>query len=501
VYHDMIQWLEIRRRVLVEGVSKRQVLRETGMHWTTLEKILAHGDPPGYRARQARPKPKVGPYLDRIAQLLQSDKDLPKKQRHTAKRIFERLRDEEGYAGGYTAVKDAVRELRRHGREVFVPLVHRPGEAQVDFGYALAKVAGRLRRVAFFVAALPYSDAMFVMAFERECTETFSEGHVQGFEFFGGVPRRISYDNSRVMVSKILQGRDRRLTQGLLRLKSHYLFDHHFCRVRRPNEKGVVEGTVKYARLNYFVPVPQVRDLEELNRHLRERCEEDLGRRLRGKAGTKRELLKEDQASFLPLPATAFEACRRASTTVSSLSLVRFDGNDYSVPVRCAHHPVVAKGFVDRVEIARGGEVVATHRRIWDKEQVSLDPIHYLALLERKPGALDHARPLEDWNLPACFGTLRRRLEAELGGDGTREYIGVLRLMEKHSLSALRRAVERALSVRAHSRDAVAQFLLPREPWRATTFRLDGREHLRQVKVAAPDLGAYQTLLTQGSQR
>ena len=498
MYHDMIQWLEIRRRVLAQGVSKRQILRETGMHWTTLEKILAHGDPPGYRARQPRPKPKVGVYLDRIAQILQSDKDLPKKQRHTAKRIFERLRDEQGYEGGYTAVKDAVRELRRHGREVFVPLVHRPGEAQVDFGYALAKVAGRLRRVAFFVAALPYSDAMFVMAFERECTETFSEGHVQGFEFFGGVPRRISYDNSRVMVSKILQGRDRRLTHGLLRLKSHYLFDHHFCRVRRPNEKGVVEGTVKYARLNYFVPVPQVRDLEELNRHLHERCEEDLGRRLRGKAVSKRELLKEDQASFLPLPATAFEACRRASTTVSSLSLVRFDGNDYSVPVRCAHHPVVAKGFVDRVEIARGGEVVATHRRIWDKEQVSFDPVHYLALLERKPGAIDHARPLEDWNLPACFGTLRRRLEAERGGEGTREYILVLRLMEKHPLSALRRAVERALTVRAHSRDAVAQFLLPRESWRATTFRLDDREHLRRVKVAAPDLGAYQELLAGG---
>ena len=501
MYQDMILWLEIRRKVLVEGVSKRQVLRETGMHWTTLEKILSHSEPPGYRAKQPRPKPKVGPYLERIGRILDSDKELPKKQRHTAKRVFERLSEEEGYQGGYTAIKEAVRELRRHGREVFMPLVHRPGEAQVDFGYALAKVSGRLRKVAFFVMALPYSDAMFVMAFERECTETFSEGHVQGFEFFGGVARRISYDNSKVMVAKILQGRDRRLTRGMLRLKSHYLFDHHFCRVGRPNEKGVVEGTVKYARQNYFVPVPQVSDLKELNRHLRERCEVDLGRRLRGQSGTKAKLLGEEQGAFVPLPTVPFEACRRASTTASSLSLVRFDDNDYSVPVRYAHHPVVVKGFVDRVEIARAGEVVATHRRIWNKQKVSFDPVHYLALLERKPGALDHARPLEGWNLPECFSVLRRRLEAKLEGEGTREYIRVLRLMEKHSVRALSRAVERALAVRAHSRDAVAQFLFPREEWRARTFRLDGREHLRRVKVAGPDLDAYQALLTAGGHR
>ena len=193
MYQDMILWLEIRRKVLVEGVSKRQVLRETGMHWTTLEKILSHSEPPGYRAKQPRPKPKVGPYLERIGRILDSDKELPKKQRHTAKRVFERLSEEEGYQGGYTAIKEAVRELRRHGREVFMPLVHRPGEAQVDFGYALAKVSGR------------------------------------------------------------------------------------------PNEKGVVEGTVKYARQNHFVPVPQVSDLEELNGHLRERCEADLSHRLRKK--------------------------------------------------------------------------------------------------------------------------------------------------------------------------------------------------------------------------
>ena len=496
----MDQWTEIRRRVLVEGVSRRQVLRETGLHWKTLQKILGHSGPPGYRQKTPRAKKKLGPYVERIGQILKEDKALPKKQRHTAKRIWERLR-EEGYAGGYTAVKDAVRELEQKNREVFVPLAHEPGEAQVDFGQALVRVNGRLRKVAFFVMALPYSDAMFVMAFERECTETFWEGHVRAFEFFGGVPTRIVYDNTRVAVAQILGGKERRLTHGFLQLKSHYLFDHRFCQVRRANEKGVVEGTVKYARLNFFVPVPQMRDLEDLNVHLRGRCTEDQERRLRGKEGTKQQRLEEERRAMLPLPAVAFEASRRQSTTANSLSLVRFDDNDYSVPVAYAHHPIVAKGSCDEVVLCHVGEVVARHRRIWEREQVRFEPLHYLALLEQKPGALDQARPLRGWTLPESFALLRRRLEGDHGGEGTREYIRVLRLLEKHPLPVLRAAVEKALRCGAIRRDAIAQFILPQEEWRATLFALDGHPHLRGVKVQAPDISQYGELLAAGGAR
>ena len=258
----MQQWADIRLRVLVDGVSKRQILRETGMHWTTLEKILAHSEPPGYRREQPRAQPKIGPYLDRMAEILDADKSAPKKQRHTAKRIYERIQ-EEGYTGGYTQVKEAVRRMRRVRREVYMPLAHRPGEAQVDFGHALVKENGILRKVVFFVMALPYSDAMFVRVYDRECTEVYWDAHMRAFEFFGGAPTRITYDNTRVLIKKILSAHDRELTDGFLQLQSHYLFGHHFCRVRRANEKGVVEGTVKYARLNYLVPVPQVRILED----------------------------------------------------------------------------------------------------------------------------------------------------------------------------------------------------------------------------------------------
>jgi transposase len=189
VYVDMQGWSEIRRRVLVEGVSQRQVPRETGLHWTTLEKILAHSEPPGYRRGRERPRPKLGPYLGRINEILQADQAVPVKQRHTVKRIFERLQ-EEVYTGGYTQVKAAVRELRQ--REVFLPLVHRPGEAQLDVGEALIQQGGRLRKIKFFVVAWPYSDAVFVQAFERACTETCWEAHRRAFEFWRGVPRRIT---------------------------------------------------------------------------------------------------------------------------------------------------------------------------------------------------------------------------------------------------------------------------------------------------------------------
>lgn len=198
----MDRWIEIRKKVLVEGVSKRQVMEEEGIHWETLKKILKNSQPPGYRKKQERPQPKTGPFLGRIEQILKDDKDYPKKQRHTAKRIYERLKAEEGYTGSYTQVKKAVRGFKRKSSEVFVPLTHRPGEAQVDFGHALVKLNGVLVARPYFVMALPHSDAFFVQVFERESTEFIWEGHIRAFKYFGGVPWRISYDNAKTLVKK-----------------------------------------------------------------------------------------------------------------------------------------------------------------------------------------------------------------------------------------------------------------------------------------------------------
>jgi len=206
VFTDMDNWAEIRRRVLVDGLGKRAACREFDIHWDTLTKILAHPESPGYRRTKPRPRPKLDPFLPVIHQILEDDKKAPRKQRHTAKRIFERLRDEHGYTGGKSIVKQAVAAWRGSHAEVFVPLAHRPGEAQVDFGEAEITLDGQPTKVALFVLTLPYSDATFCCAFPRECTEAFLEGHVRAFAFLGGVPRRIRYDGCSRASATVFSG-------------------------------------------------------------------------------------------------------------------------------------------------------------------------------------------------------------------------------------------------------------------------------------------------------
>jgi transposase len=491
-------WTEVRRRVLTDELSKRAACREYELSWHTLKKILAHQEPPGYRQKQPRRKPKLEPFLPIIHEILQQDRQAPKKQRHTAWRIFERLRDEYGFTGGYTIVKDAVRAWKQGHQEVFLPLSHPPGEAQVDFGEARITLQGVETKVALFVMTLPYSGAIFVQVFPRECTETFLEGHRQAFEFFGGVPRRISYDNSAIAVIKVLKGRERKLTKEFLRLQSCYLFEEHFCLVRRANEKGHVERLLGYARRNFLVPVPEVASLVALNETLAECCLADLEHRTRGKSGPKGELLVEDQAAFLPLPKQPFEARRIEQASADSQSLVRFDTNSYSVPVRYAHRQITVVATVEEVRLVYGDRLIARHRRCWQKEQYLFEPVHYLALLERKPGGLDHARPLENWQLPECFALLRRRLEAEHGGPGTREFIRVLRLLESYSLAQLTDTVEYALDIGIVDPDSIRVVVEHRSTAPVELFSLDGRPELAWVQVGTTDVSAYQSLLMEG---
>jgi transposase len=205
----MEQWAEIRRRVLTGEISKREACREYELHWQTLQKILAAAEPPPFRTKVPRAKPRLGPFLPIIHQILEADRTAPPKQRHTAERIFQRLRDEHGYTGCSSIVRAAVHDWRRGRAEVFVPLAHPPGEAQVDFGHAEVVIAGERVKAAYFVLTLPYSDAFFVRAFPKECTESFQDGHVRAFDYFGGVPTRISYDNSKIAVAAITGRRGR----------------------------------------------------------------------------------------------------------------------------------------------------------------------------------------------------------------------------------------------------------------------------------------------------
>jgi transposase len=492
-------WKEVRRRVLTKEISKRAACETYGLGWHTLTKILAHDEPPGYRQSQPREKRKLAPFLPIIQQILEDDRQAPKKQRHTAKRIFQRLRDEHGFQGGETVVKDAVRAWNQSHQEVFLPLSHPPGEAQVDFGEATIRLAGQETKVALFVMTLPYSGAIFIQAFPRECTETFLEGHRRAFEFFGGVPKRISYDNSAIAVIEVLKGRERKLTREFLRLQSHYLFKEHFCLVRRANEKGHVERLLGFARRNFLVPVPQVESLAVLNQQLCERCLADLSERTRGKPAPKSELLVEDQAAFLSLPKQPFEARRVAEGTANSESLVRFDTNDYSVPVQYAHRKLLVVATVEEVRLVYEDRLVAHHRRSWDRERIFFEPIHYLALLERKPGGFDYARPLENWQLPECYALLRRRLEAADPQHGTRSFIRVLRLLEKYSLAQLTEAIEYGLDIDVIDADSIRTIVEHRADRPVELFPLDGRPHLVHVRVETTDVSSYQALLEEVS--
>ncbi len=487
----------VRRAVRVEGRSQRAVARDFGLSRETVRKMLQYAVPPGYQRQQPIKRPKLGPWLGVIDAILEDDKQRPAKQRHTAKRIFERLKDEHGFTGGYTIVKDYVRSAELHSREMFIPLTHAPGEAQVDFGEALVVIAGVEQKAHYLAMDLPHSDDCFVAAFPAETTEAFLEGHVRAFAYFGGVPTRILYDNSKIAVAKILGSEERQKTRAFSELQSYYLFADKFGRPAKGNDKGKVEGLVGYARRNFMVPIPRVSSWEELNTRLEAESRKRRLRRLRGHAESIGERFERDHAAMLPLPAAPYEACEKISGRVSSLSLVRYRSNDYSVPTQYGHRQVWVKGYVHQVVIACGSEVIAQHDRSYERETVVFDPMHYLALLEQKTRALDQAAPLAGWQLPECFRQLRRLLEARLKKHGNREYVQVLRLMETFALAEVTHAIEDALLLGTISFDAVRHLLLCRIERRPPRLDMDNYPHLPMAQVRTTQAADYMTLLAE----
>jgi transposase len=491
-------YARVRRACHVDGMSQRRAARVFGIDPKTVAKMLRFSVPPGYRRSKPPARPKLDGFTGVIDRILEEDRGRPRKQRHTARRIFQRLRAEHGFAGGETIVKAYVRERRLQGREVFVPLVHPPGHGQADFGEAVAVVGGEERRIHFFCLDLPHSDAGFVKAYPAETAEAFCDGHGAAFAFFGGVPRRMLDDNTRLAVARILGDGTRQRTRAFAELQSHFLFADRFGRPGKGNDKGKVEGLVGYARRNFLVPVPRVESFDVLNAHLEARCRERRGARLRGHDETIGERLARDQAALLPLPAVPYVACDLRSARVSSLSLVRYRGNDYSVPVAYGHREVVVRGYVEAVVIGCGAAEIARHRRSYGREDVLLEPLHYLALLERKTGALDQAAPLAGWELPEAFLTLRRLLETRLGKAGRREWVQVLRLLEVFRPEEVEAGVEEALRLGAIGFDAVKHLVLCRIERRPPRLDLEVYPYLPRARVATTSARAYLALLAEG---
>ena len=466
-----------------------------GLSRETVSKMCRFSLPPGYTRTAPASKPKLGLLLGVIDAILEADRAAPVKQRHTAKRIFERLRDEHGFGGGYTVVKDHVRLSRARGRETFVPLAHPPGHAQVDFGEAIGVIGGVRQKLHFFCLDLPQSDACFVKAYPRETTEAFLDGHVSAFGFFGGVPLSILYDNTKIAVAKICGDGKRERTRAFTELVSHYLYRDRFGRPGKGNDKGKVEGLVKYARSNFMTPLPMAASFEALNTMLAERClarqADHAGRR----ASTIGERLVADLAVLRTLPGVPLEPCEKRAARVSSTALVRYRCNDYSVPTTYGFQDVLVKGFVDAVVIVCAGVEIARHPRCYEAGVFVADPLHYLALIETKPNALDQAAALQDWKLPEVFQHMRHLLEVRMGNRGKREFIQVLRLLEAMPLDVVTFAITEAVRLGAISFDAVKLIALARIDHRPVRLDLAAYPHLPRPAVKTTSPAAYAALL------
>jgi transposase len=503
------QFEQIRRDRDREGLSIRGLAVRHGVHRRTVKQALASAVPPAKRSPVSRPAPKLGPYRAVIDGWLLADRDAPPKQRHTAKRIWQRLLDERGADVAEVTVRQHVRARKRElgwpVDEVFVPQVHAPGvEAEVDWGEALVVLGGVSVKVHLFVMRASFSGAAFCQASLVETQQAFLELHVEAFEWFGGVFAEVRFDNLRSAVKKVLKGRRRVETDRFVALRSHYLFASQFTTpgLGGAHEKGGVEGEVGRYRRNHLVPVPELRDLAELNAMLLTGCEQDLGRRIDGRSVTVGEAWALERPLLRDLPAEAFDACETAVPRVDSKALVTIRQNRYSVPVALAGLKVSARIGAREITINHAGREVARHERLHGKFGTSAQLDHYLELLRRKPGGLEHSVALAQergrgaW--PECFDELWARLTDRYGrSDAARQMVDVLLLCRDHGPAGVELATRGALAAGAIDGRAV-QVLARRaqNTGRAAPAPLTGLDaRLQAHQRPAPELTDYDQLL------
>jgi transposase len=480
------------------------------VHRRTVNQALASAIPPPRKRPEGRPAPKLGSHLELIDSWLEADRAAPPKQRHTAKRIHQRLTSEHDLTVSERQVRRHVAARRRElglGVEGHVPQAHDPGaEAEVDWGEAKVLIAGQLQKVHLLVIRLSHSGAAWVEAFERENQLAFLEGHANAFEFLGGVPAQIRYDNLRSAVLKILKGRRRVESDRFVALRSHYLFGSFFCEPgeRGAHEKGGVEGEVGRFRRNHLVPVPEVADLGELNSILARACEADLGRRIAGREQTVGEMLAAERPHLRPLAAERFDCRERSSVRVDSKSLATVRQNRYSVPVEMIGRRVEALVGAREIEIVAEGATIASHERSWGRHGVFARLAHYAPLLARKPGALAGSLALaqerERGQWPACFDELWERItERTTPSEAARQMVDVVMLASELGAQRLELAVRGALAAGAYDGRAVA--LLARRTERPEAPEISSALAAGLARSSAPppdDLADYDQLLGAG---
>jgi transposase len=494
---------QIRRAFFIEGQSIREIHRRLGVARKTIRKAIAEPTPKPYHLEQPRPAPVLGPYRERISELLEESEKLPRKQRYTARTICRIIRDE-GYQGSEGGVHNYIsrqRKERHRRKEAYLPLEFDAGQdAQVDWGEAAVKLAGKTEIVQFFSLRLNHSKARFVMAFPFQKQEALFEGHIQAFHFFGGVPRRITYDNLKTAVYKILEGKKRQEQQTFKEFRSYYLFESRFCTPTKAHEKGGVENDIGYAQRNFFSPIPDVASYQELNEYLLQACLQDAQRRTRGQKKMVEELWEEEKDILLPLPSRDYAACITRVVKPNGYLQVAYETNRYSVPYEYRDRQLVLRAFPFRIELLYLDEIAAVHQRSFEKEQDILDPLHYLPLLAQRPGAFEHAKPLRQWRLkwPESYDRLLQKLlEARPEGQGVKEFLQVLKLHQEYPNEEVERAVKTALELGAAHLDGVRLCLRQLSESEPQTWSLDLSFNPELEKIGAQplDLGQYDRLV------
>jgi transposase len=503
---------QIRRNRDLEGLSIHALARRHGVHRRTVRQALVSAVPPERKRPVVRSAPKLGEYRELIDGWLIADRDAPRKQRHTAHRVWQRLRAEHGVEVSERQVRRYVRERRRvlgePVDEVFVPLCHEPGvEAEVDWARAEVVIGGAAVEVFLFLMRACFSGACFVQAFPRETQQAFLEAHVAAFEWFGGVFQVVRYDNLGSAVAKVLRGRRRTETDRFVGLRSHYLFASEFTRTGKEgaHEKGGVEGDVGRFRRAFLVPVPQLDSFAELDELLVVACIEDLKRTIRGRRETAGQALGHEVDLLRRLPAERFDTDEHARPRVDSKALATVRQNQYSVPVALAGLRVAARIGAREIIFSHDGREVARHPRLQGRFQTSAQLDHYLELLKHKPGALARSLPLaqerEHGHWLACFDELWQAITERVGAaEAARQIVDVLMLCRELGPDRVELAVRGALAAGAHDGRAVA--VLARRSERPAPVLLTGLDaRLTATARVAPDLAGYDQLLDREAAR
>jgi len=505
----MEQFEQIRRDHAREELSIRELAKRHGVHRRAVRQALESAIPPPKRAPEVRPAPKLGPYRAVIDEILKADREAPRKQRHTARRIWQRLVEEHGAGVSERQVCRYVHDKRRElgdVGEVFVPLISDAGvEAEVDWGEATVVLRGEPVVVHLLEMRACFSGAALVIAFQDETQQAFLEGHVRALEWHGGVFDLIRYDNLKSAVVRVLTGRRRVESDRFVGLRSHYRFESSFCLPGQQgaHEKGGVEGEVGRFRRRHLVPVPEVGSLEELNELLEEACWSDLDRTITGQSETVGDRRDRERLLLGTLPKESYPTWEEATPRVDAKALATVRTNRYSVPARLAGRKIRARVGASEISFWHDGKQVALHERLSGKHQISAQLDHYLDLLTRKPGALARSLALRqerdrgDW--PACFDELWTAIQDRSGRqEAARQMVSVLLLCREHDAAVVELAVRGALAAGAHDGRAVKLLIDRSTRPQAPVLEIDAR--LAGIGQPPPDdLGEYDRLRDQGA--